>query len=284
MRIDRVLIIGADGMLGRDMLNHISTDYSVIGADIDEVDIAVQAQVDEFVTSQKPDLVVNCAAVSSADECEKDTERAFQVNTDGAVNLAKACKRLGIPLVHMSSDFIFDGTKETPYREDDSPNPLMIYGETKLASETEIAKVFDEFIIMRPRWLFGFNDKSFTRFVLRKVAEGGPVPIYHVELACSAYTLDLADGIMNLVEKRARGIYHFSNYGYCDRLEFAREIFDIMGYDKSRLQKVRNKPASWLAERPKTIILSTEKYTRDTGKTPRPWQEALRDCLEKDTQ
>jgi dTDP-4-dehydrorhamnose reductase len=283
MTTGKVLIIGANGMLGRDMLNHLSDDYSVIGADINEVDIASQTQVDKYVPAQEPGLVVNCAAVSSADECEKDAERAFKVNTGGPVNLAKVCKRLGIPLVHISSDFIFDGTKDTPYREDDPPNPLMIYGETKLASEKEIAKVFNDFIVIRPRWLFGFNDKSFVRFILRKVAEDGPVPIYNAEHACPTYTLDLVDGILNLVDQPARGIYHFSNYGHCDRLEFAREIFDIMGYDKSRLQKVHNKPASWIAERPRTVILSTDKYTRATGKTPRRWQEALKECLEKDT-
>ena len=284
MAIGRVLIVGADGMLGRDMLNFLSPNYDVRGADIDEVDITVQASVDEFLPLQRPDIVINCAGYTNVDGCESDPELAFRINADGAGNLARGCKELGIPLVQISTDFVFDGAKETPYTEDDNPNPISKYAESKLAGEIQVQEVLDDYLIVRSTWVFGFHDKSFVRFVLRKTAEGGPVPVYSMQRACPTYSVDLGEGIMNLVEKSARGIYNFVNSGNCNRHEFVNEIFDIMGYDTSRIELMKTRPASWTAARPGTSILNTEKYSRLTGTTPRSWQEALRDCLEKETQ
>ncbi len=283
MAIGRVLIVGAEGMLGNDMLRLLTSRYDAAGADIKEVDITNQASVDEFLPSQKPGVVVNCAGYTNVDGCETNPEIAFKVNADGPANLARGCRRLGVPLVQMSTDFVFDGEKKTPYTEEDVPNPISKYAESKLAGEVKISEVFDDYLIIRSTWLFGFSDKSFVRFILRKAAEGGPVPVYSAQRACPTYTLDAAEGIINLLERDARGIFHFVNSGHCNRLEFVNEIFDIRGYDKARIKLVDAKPASWTAKRPGTSILSTEKYKHLTGKTPRTWQEALRDCLEKDT-
>lgn len=283
MATDRVLIIGAEGMLGGDMSGFLSHTRDVTGVDIDEVDITSQESLDEFVPAKEPRIVINCAGYTDVDGCERSPEFAFKVNADGAGNVARICRRLGVPMVHISTDFVFDGEKETPYSEEDPPNPVSKYAESKLAGEKRIAEVFDDFLIVRSTWIFGFHDKSFVRFILKKAAEGGAVPVFSEQRACPTYSLDLTEGIFNLLDRGARGIYHLVNGSHCNRLEFVTEIFDIMGYDKSRIELMGSKPASWVARRPTTSILSTGKYTRLTGGTPRTWQEALRDCLEKDT-
>jgi dTDP-4-dehydrorhamnose reductase len=283
MTTGRMLIIGADGMLGSDMLRFLPPQYQTLGADIKEVDITSYKSLYDFIAEKKPSVVVNCAAYTDVDGCERNPELAMKVNSEGAGNLAKVCKSLGSLLIHVSTDFVFDGTKNEPYTERDIPNPISKYAESKLAGEREIAQVFENYLILRTTWLFGFNDRSFVRFILKMYEQDGPVPVYSAQRACPTYTLDFIEGMIALLDKGAHGIYNLVNGSHCNRLEFVNEIFDIMQYDKSRIVLMSSAPASWIAKRPGTTILSTAKYTKLTGKNIRTWQTALRDYLRKDT-
>lgn len=283
MATGRMLIIGSEGMLGGDMLRFIPQKYGAIGADINDVDITDEKSLIKFIESHNPEIVVNCAAYTDVDGCERNPELAFKVNALGARNIAEACKSIKIPLVHISTDFVFDGIKGAPYTEQDAPNPISKYAKSKLKGEGEISKVFDNFLILRTTWLYGFNDRSFVRFIKRMYKQGGPVTVYSAQRACPTYTFDFIAGMVALLEKNARGIYNLVNSSDCNRLEFVNEIFDIMHYDKSRIMLMSSAPQSWIAKRPVTTILSTAKYTELTGKKMRRWQDALRDYLEKDS-
>ena len=264
------------------MLNFIPQEYGVIGADVKDVDITDEESLIKFIKTQNPGIVVNCAAYTDVDGCERNPALAFKVNALGARNVAQACKSINIPLVHISTDFVFDGTKGAPYTEEDIPNPISKYAESKLEGEHEITKIFDNYLILRTTWLYGFNDRSFVRFVKRMYKEGGTVNVYSAQRACPTYTLDFTQGMMALLDKNARGIFNLVNSSDCNRLEFVNEIFDIMHYDKSRIMLMPSAPQSWIAKRPETTILSTAKYSELTGRKMRNWQDALRDYLEKD--
>ncbi len=278
----RVLIIGSRGQLGTDLVNSFA-DCQVTPYTSEDVDITDEASVQQQVAFTAPDLVVNAAAFTRVDECEREYMRAYSVNAIGPRNLALACKRWDIPLLHISTNYVFDGCKGEPYGEEDRPQPLNAYGISKLAGEHYLQALWEKHYIVRVSGLFGLTPSrmkgtNFVEAMLRLGSKGNPLRIVSDESLSPTYTKDAAAVIRRLVETNRYGIYHLSNEGCCTWLEFAQEIFMQSGMPVE-LQPVTAREYGAPAHRPPNSCFSTRKLSGMGFGPLRPWQEALRDYL-----
>jgi dTDP-4-dehydrorhamnose reductase len=272
-----ILVVGANGMLGRDMIALLGE--SARGVDIDEIDITSLESVERILKTLKPETVINCAAYTDVDGCETDVETAMQVNGEGVAHLAMACREIGARLVHVSTDYVFDGSKGSPYVEDDAPCPLGIYGESKLAGELNAAFTPDH-LIVRTQWLYGLHGKNFVETMLRLAGEKDQLAVVDDQIGSPTWTVDLAQAIISLLKTDHRGIYHAANSGFCSWNEFAQAIFEESGIQipvKGMTTEELNRPA----RRPLYSTLDCGKLMRDSGFLPQPWREALKTYLKR---
>ncbi|MBN2326948.1 MAG: dTDP-4-dehydrorhamnose reductase [Candidatus Omnitrophica bacterium] len=278
----RVLIVGSRGQLGVDLVKSFR-DCQVTPYTSEDLDITDEASVQQQIAFAAPDLVLNAAAFTRVDECEREHIRAFSVNAIGPRNLALACKKWDAPLLHVSTNYVFDGFKGAPYDENDAARPLNAYGISKLAGEHYLQSLWEKVYIVRVSGLFGLTPSrmkgtNFVEAMLRLGSKGNPLRIVSDEALSPTYTVDAASVIRRLVETSQYGIYHVTNSGGCTWLEFAREIFDQAGM-KVELQPVTASEYGAPARRPPDSRLANRK-TAELGLGPlRPWQEALRDYL-----
>jgi dTDP-4-dehydrorhamnose reductase len=267
-----ILVVGANGMLGQDLTEILGQQSH--GIDVDEIDITSPDSCSRAIRDLKPDTVVNCAAYTDVDGCETHKETAMQVNGEGVGNLARATKEAGALLVHVSTDYVFDGTKESPYVETDPPRPLNMYGRSKLAGETNAAGNPDH-LIVRTQWLYGLRGKNFVETMLRLAGERDELAVVDDQTGSPTWTVDLSNAIIALIKKDRRGIYHAVNSGSCSWDEFARAIFQEEGLPVRVLPQTTeqlNRPAL----RPLNSRLDCGKLTADTGFCLRHWREALK--------
>lgn len=270
-----ILVVGANGMLGRDLLALLGDRGR--GVDVDEIDITSPESVLKVIGDLRPDVVINCAAYTDVDGCESNIETAMAVNGEGVAYLAMACRDLGALLVQVSTDYIFDGGKGTPYVEDDAPCPLSIYGESKLTGEMNAA-FCPEHLIVRTQWLYGLHGKNFVETMLRLGAEKNELTVVDDQIGSPTWTVDLSRAILALIESGCRGVYHAANAEYCSWNGFARAIFEEAGLDVSVAPMTTtelNRPA----RRPLYSTLDCSKLTLDTGFHPQAWRDALREYL-----
>lgn len=274
----KILVTGAKGMLGTALTAALKR-YDTTGLGKDALDITDKKAVEIAVEIYKPDVVINSAAFTKVDECESKADLAFLVNAEGPKNLALACKNRGMRLIHISTDYIFDGTKTAPYKEDDKVNPLSVYGRSKLAGEENIKALLDNHLIVRTQWLYGENGPDFVETIIRIAKDKDELRVVNDQQGCPTYTKDLALAVKILIEKGCRGTYHVANSGACTWYEFALEILKLKGLDK-RVIPITTEDIARLAKRPLNSILSCEKLERDTGFVFRHWQEALGEYLQ----
>lgn len=270
-----ILIVGANGMLGQDLLALLGGRAK--GVDIADIDITSLESVFKVLGDLRPEVVINCAAFTDVDGCETNIEKAMAVNGEGPAHLAFACKEIGALLVQISTDYIFDGGKGTPYLEDDAPHPLSIYGESKLAGEMNTA-FSPDYLIIRTQWLYGIHGKNFVETMLRLAAEKDELTVVDDQIGSPTWTVDLSRMIIALIDKGCRGIYHAANSQYCSWNDFAKAIFEDAGLDvivKPMSTKELNRPAN----RPLYSTLECGKLTRETGFKPQSWREAVREYL-----
>lgn len=270
-----ILVVGANGMLGRDLMPLLGERGR--GVDIDGIDITSLESVERVLTAVRPSVVVNCAAYTDVDGCESNQDTAMQVNGEGVAHLAMATRTIGARLVQISTDYVFDGGKGTPYLEDDAPNPLSVYGESKLAGEMNAA-VNPDHLIVRTQWLYGLHGKNFVETMLRLGAERDELSVVDDQIGSPTWTVDLAHAILALLEKGCRGVYHAANEGYCSWNDFARAIFQEAGMAvtvTAMTTEQLNRPA----RRPLHSTLDCGKLARDGGYRPQPWRDALRSYL-----
>jgi dTDP-4-dehydrorhamnose reductase len=270
-----ILVVGANGMLGRDMTALLGDRGR--GVDIDGIDITSLESVERVLTAVRPSVVVNCAAFTDVDGCESNQETAMQVNGEGVAHLAMATRTIGARLVQVSTDYVFDGSKGAPYQEDDAPHPLNVYGESKLAGEMNA--VFNpDHLIVRTQWLYGLHGKNFVETMLRLGAERDELSVVDDQIGSPTWTVDLAHVILALVEKGCQGVYHAANEGYCSWNAFARAIFQEAGLSvtvNAMTTGQLNRPAL----RPLHSPLDCGKLAHDCGYRPQPWRDALRSYL-----
>jgi dTDP-4-dehydrorhamnose reductase len=275
----RVLITGADGMLGTELLPALREQHEVVGVDIGELDITDWEATRAFVSEAAPDCVINCAAYTDVDGAESQRESAFAVNAVGAGNVARACAAAGAYLIHLSTDYVFDGTKSGAYLETDPPSPINVYGESKLEGELEVARASGRTLIVRTAWLYGHGGRNFVEFVLGRAADEGALRIVDDQRGAPTNARDLAEVLKELARKRPEGIIHATNDGSCSWLDFAREILAAAGLTDAAAEPISSSDLDRPAPRPKNSVLSLERLVSVLGWRPRLWQEAVREYV-----
>lgn len=273
----RILVTGARGMLGRDLVPALVARHQVDGVDIDDFDLTTP-EATPAIISRKPELVAHLAAMTNVDGCERDPERAMLINGQGTRQVAQACLKLGIPMLYISTDFIFDGTKGEPYREDDKPNPLGHYGRSKLAGEEAVREIVPNYYIVRISWLFGRHGKNFVSTILRIAQERGEVRVVDDQTGSPTYTVDLSQALARLIESRRYGIYHITNSGVCTWHGFASEAVRLAGLD-AKVLPIKSDEYPTPTRRPAYSVLGDFNWVRNFGKPLRDWREALADYL-----
>jgi dTDP-4-dehydrorhamnose reductase len=271
-----IVVAGANGMLGRDLLALFGD--SARGLGHDALDITNRDSVTAVLTALQPSIVINAAAYTDVDGCESDRQRAFAVNGDAVGNLAEVTAALGAPLVQVSTDYVFDGSKGLPWVEDDPVQPLSVYGSSKLLGE-EQARCNADHLIVRTQWLYGLHGKNFVETMLRLAGEREEVSVVHDQVGSPTWTADLARAIAALIHRKCRGTYHVANSGSCSWCTFAQAIFQETGFGTT-VKPITTAQLGRSAPRPGYSVLDCGKLTRDSGFQPRPWRAALQDYLQ----
>lgn len=271
-----IVVVGANGMLGKDLLSLLGS--RARGIDLAEIDITSYESVERVLTALKPSVVINCAAYTDVDGCETDTEKAMQVNGEGVAYLAMTTRLLDAKLVQVSTDYVFDGGKGSPYGEDDAPHPLNVYGESKLAGEMNAAFNSDH-LIVRTQWLYGLHGRNFVETMLKLATEKNELSVVDDQTGSPTWTVDLAKAIMALIDRDCRGIYHASNAGFCTWNDFSRAIFEEAGLTV-KVNGMTTDQLNRPARRPLYSTLDCGKLEKDGGFTFQPWRKALQAYLE----
>jgi len=273
-----ILVTGACGRLGASLFEFLSSRESEVRAvSRKELDLSDKAEVSKHLAALRPDLIFHTAAMTDVDRCECDPGRAWRDNLEATRNLAEAAAALNARLIHFSTDYVFDGQKSSPYIELDSPNPLSVYGKTKLAAERAVSSLVENYVIIRVAWLFGVKG-DFVSFVKGEIAQGRSPRLATDHQGSPGYIPDLLAAIQQIAKSDVRGIFHLTNSGYCDRFQMGQEIIRILG---SRVEPIPSTGAEigFIAPRPRQSVLSCRKYEESFGHTLRSWQEALRAYL-----
>ena len=275
----KILITGGKGQLGSDCTRIFQKDHEVISWDIDEIDITVYPDVEKMVGNLLPDIIVNCAAYTQVDNCETERDLAWNVNVKGPENLARSAKEYGRPLIHISTDYVFDGMKEPPepYAEDDPPNPLSFYGITKLEGEKAIRRTIDRHIIVRTAWLYGASGHNFLKTML-KLALKNPdaeVKVVDDQYGSPTWSYRLALQLAELAGKRAWGTYHATAEGYCSWYELAGRFLEYMGVPH-KLIGCTSEEYPLPAKRPQNSILENRQLKQKHMNMMVAWQEDLK--------
>lgn len=273
----RLLVIGAKGMLGTDMLRAWKTDQ-VTAADVAEVDIRDLNQVRSLICSSRPDWIVLTAAYTDVDGSERNRELAFAVNATGAENVARATSEAGACLFYISTDYVFDGNTDRPYEPTDPPNPLNVYGASKAAGEAAVQKYARRWSIGRTSWLFGAYGNSFPEKILRASESRPELRVVADQVGSPTFTRDLARAILRLLHADARGIFHITNAGTCSWFEFASEVLRQAGRHRIRVIPTGSDQLDRQAKRPSYSILSPARLNQQ-GIIMRDWRLAVTDYL-----
>ncbi len=277
----KILITGPNGMLGTDLvslLTSLDPCPEVIEAPREVLDITCKDKVTDFISTYTPDIIVNCAAFTNVDRCETEREAAFNVNALGPKYIATAANECGARLIHISTDFVFDGNSNRPYTETDLTNPLSVYGRTKHEGEINIQDCSNSYLIVRTSWLFGHNGTNFAAKMLGLSEHNKKLSIVTDETGSPTYTPDLAGALWALIEHECEGIINVSNTGSCSRYEWAEYIFETMDY-KIKIDQIKSSEYKRPAKVPLNSTLDCQKFTTITGMRMRPWKEAVASYL-----
>jgi len=266
----RILLTGAGGQLGRDLQETLKG-HDVRGFDHANLDVADREAVLRTVQQAHPEWIINAAAFNDVDGAETRTEEAFAVNGAGPGHLAEAASRLGASIVHISTDYVFDGTKGAPYSEEDAPNPQSVYARSKYEGERRVFDSGASACVLRTAWLYGRHGKNFVKAILAAAAKGGPLKVVADQVGSPTATADLAQAVAQLIQTPARGLFHVANSGACSRFEFAKAI--VRG--SVEVQPITTREAARPASRPANSSLISVRW-QQSGLTPlRSWHSAL---------
>lgn len=260
-------------MLGSDLVPVLQLKHEVVGVDIQDFDLTSPDTVRE-IEQRKPELVLHLAAFTDVDGCESQVEKAYAVNALGARYVALSCQHLGIPMLFISTDYIFDGAKEAPYYEWDAPNPLSVYGKSKWAGEQEVREHLTEFFIVRTSWLVGGKGRNFVNTILNLAREKDALDVVNDQHGSPTFTVDLARAVSWLISTDLFGVYNITNSGECSWFDFACEIVRKAGL-KTLIRPTDSKAIKRPAERPANSVLANFAYQRIGGPAMPSWQEAL---------
>jgi dTDP-4-dehydrorhamnose reductase len=278
----RILILGHRGMLGSELYGRLSPLHDVAGKDVDAFDIASSDECRRVITDVEPDVVINAAAYTDVDGAEKKREWCFAVNADGVRNVAMACRPVGIKIVHFSTDYVFDGMKGAPYREEDPCRPLNVYGESKLAGEQHLRQCSTNYLLVRTAWMYGSQGNHFVKTILDQAGKQGRLDVVNDQKGSPTNAKDLAAAVERLLTGGHAGTFHVTNRGSCTWHEFALKILVYAGIRDVPVTPIRSERLSRAARRPRNSVLNCTKFIEATGKVMRPWQLALEDYMSRE--
>jgi dTDP-4-dehydrorhamnose reductase len=313
----KILITGSSGMLGTDLSRELSKNYDLTGLDFVQrtasclpagkagvqrfvkCDITKRGEIAAVIARVNPDIVIHTAAMTDVDGCELDPKKAYKINSEGARNVALACKAIGAALIYISTDFVFDGKKRSPYKETDKTSPLSVYADSKLRGEDAVVKILKNYFILRTGWLYGKHGKNFVDTVITKAKREKALKVVDDQVGSPTYTKDLAKAVnvfisvivgspANLSRAKSReggttkqsicGIYHISNSGRVSWFDYAKEILKLAG-SRAKVMPISSKELDRPAKRPGMSVLDNSKFVKFTGYKMRNWQEALKEYV-----
>ena len=275
----KILITGSNGMLGHDLIEALKDNHELVLTTSRTLDITDKEQVFDFISQNKPDIVINSAAYTDVDGCEENQDLAYSINGEGVKNLAFACREADSALLHISTDYIFNGENTRPWVEDDEIGPISVYGKSKLKGEQAILEILDKFFIVRTAWLYGVNGRNFPKTMLELAENHSQITVVYDEVGTPTYTPDLAKAISQLIETEHYGIYHITNSGSCSWCEFASYIFEITGTDVKVIPVTASEFAR-PAPRPHYSVLENKNWISKGFKPLRSYKDAIKEYVE----
>ncbi|MCL2688526.1 MAG: dTDP-4-dehydrorhamnose reductase [Chitinispirillia bacterium] len=279
----KLLVIGSGGQLGCDFVKEAELKgHLVFPVDFPDIDIADKASVERCVNDTKPDVIVNCAAFTAVDLCEEKQESAFSINADACFNLASCARDTGAPLIHFSTDYVFDGRASVPYIEKDDTNPQTVYGKSKLRGEELIAKICPKHLIFRIAWLYGVHGNNFVKSI-RRFAQAAadnkkPLKVVSDQFGTPTWTVSVCRQVLEVIDKNEYGVYHCTNEGQCSWFDFAKEIVSACGIDAD-VVPCTTEEFPRPAPRPRFSVLENAKLKAMGVNIMPDWREAFKEFL-----
>lgn len=278
----KLLITGAYGQLGNEMrvalerYPHLESVFT----DVDTLDITDKNAVNAFVALHKPNVLINCAAYTAVDKAEDDLALCYKINCDAVRNLGEVAQAHGMKIIHISTDYVFDGTSHIPYTEDMAVSPTNVYGKSKLAGERELRKACPEAIILRTSWLYSGFGNNFVKTMLRLGSERSQLKVIFDQIGTPTYAADLADSMLQIIDagKFVPGIYHFSNEGVCSWYDFTKMIFKLANVECEVLP-IESKDYAVRTPRPHYSVLNKSKLKSTYNQSIPYWMDGLERCL-----
>ena len=271
----KVLVTGAKGQLGTDLMNELAKrGIEGIGVDVEEMDITDAEACRRVIKASGADAVIHCAAYTAVDAAEDNVELCRRINGEGTRNVAQACKEADVKLMYISTDYVFDGQGTRPWEPDDERHPLNVYGQTKYEGELAVEELSDKYFIVRIAWVFGVAGKNFIKTMLRLGKERGAVSVVDDQVGSPTYTHDLARLLVDMIQTDKYGRYHATNEGLCSWYEFAKEIFRQAGMDVP-VTPVSSDTFPAKATRPSNSRLNKDKLSENGFERLPAWQDAL---------
>jgi dTDP-4-dehydrorhamnose reductase len=294
----KIVIVGAGGRLGSALIREYRDRFDVTGFNHAQLDLSNLDELRSKLRATSFDVLINAAAFTNVDLCETQRDRAFQINAEAPRLLAEICREKNGRLIHFSTDYVFDGEKREPYIEEDEAKPISAYGESKLAGENNVLAAQDRHLVVRVSWVFGPDRPSFIDAMIKRAQESEEVDAVADKFSTPTYTHDIAGMLPQFFgDNLEGGILHFANAGECSWQEYAQWALDCCQgaglrlkaktvgarklADMARLHQGSGGQAAWIARRPAYSVLSSAKYKKLTGRSPRPWREAVADYISR---
>ena len=277
--MNNILVTGSTGQLGSDVVKELlKRGYSTLSPNRSELNLCSEDNIRNYILNSNCEAIVHCAAYTQVDKAEDEKDLCIKINATATKHIVKCAKILDIPMIYISTDYVFDGTKDGEYTENDETNPINIYGESKLAGEKYVQEILDKYYIVRTSWVFNINGKNFIETMLRLSKTNNQLSIVNDQIGSPTYTRDLSRLLVDMLETSKYGLYHATNEGYCSWYEFANTIFKLANINID-IKAINSNEYASRAKRPLNSKLSKDKLI-EYGFKPLPhWEDALKDYL-----
>ena len=277
--MNNILVTGSTGQLGSDVVKELlKRGYSTLSPNRSEFNLCSEDSIRNYILNSNCEAIVHCAAYTQVDKAEDEKDLCIKINATATKHIVKCAKILDIPMIYISTDYVFDGTKDGEYTENDETNPINIYGESKLAGEKYVQEILDKYYIVRTSWVFNINGKNFIETMLRLSKANNQLSIVNDQIGSPTYTKDLSRLLVDMLETSKYGLYHATNEGYCSWYEFANTIFKLANINID-IKAINSNEYASRAKSPLNSKLSKDKLI-EYGFKPLPhWEDALKDYL-----
>lgn len=276
----RFLVTGVKGQLGHDVMDELALrGHEGVGVDVEEMDITDAQAVERVMSSVQVDGVIPCAAYTAVDAAEDNQDLCMKINAEGTENICRMCKKMDLPIMYISTDYVFDGEGERPWEPEDEKKPLNVYGKSKYLGELAVQKYLEKYYIVRIAWVFGVNGNNFIKAMLNKAKTTNQVSVVSDQTGSPTYTRDLAVLLVDMMETDHYGVYHATNEGICNWYEFAKEIFAQAGI-QMEVTPISSDQYPAKATRPHNSRMNKDKLEEKGFRRLPPWQDALGRYLE----